>query len=211
LTASGGSRIIELVKTLTILLVVAATIPAQAGVGAVEGSAYTTGQLPRIVDPRPALSGWSFAEGKPYLFPVPRRAPAFTLDEFIGASPTSGDKAFAAELARAGFVVGRHRVWDALGSRRPAKVVVFAFLFRTAAGAADGVRVILAPIAGAPVAKLGNEAWKLGGRSGAVYLWRRGNLVVYAGVDCRSVCTSPPAGPARTYADELDARAKRAA
>jgi hypothetical protein len=88
---------------------------------------------------------------------------------------------------------------------------VFAFLFRTAAGAAAGVRVILAPTAGTPVEGLGDEAWRLGGQSGAVYLWRRGNLVVYAGVDCRSVCASPPAGPARAYADELDARAKRAA
>jgi hypothetical protein len=199
------------VKTLTIILALAVVMPAQAGAVAAESSAYTAGQLPGIVDPRPALSGWSFAEGKPYLFPVPRHTPAFTLSEFIGGSPTSGDKTFAARLAKAGFVVGRHRVWDGLGSRRPAKAVVFAFLFRTAAGAAAGVRVILAPTAGTPVEGLGDEAWRLGGQSGAVYLWRRGNLVVYAGVDCRSVCASPPAGPARAYADELDARAKRAA
>ena len=199
-------------KTLTIVLALAAMMPAQAGAVAAASSVYTAGQLPRIVDPRPALSGWSFAEGKPYLFPVPRHTPAFTLSEFIGASPTSGDKTFAARLARAGFVVGRHRVWNGLGPRRPAKMVAFAFLFRTAAGAAAGVRVILAPIAGvAPAERLGNEAWKFGDQSGAVYLWRRGNLVVYAGVDCRSICASAPAGPARTYADELDARAKRAA
>jgi hypothetical protein len=199
------------VKTLTIVLALVAVIPAQAGAVAAGSSAYTAGELPPIVDPRPALSGWSFATGKPYLFPVPRHAPAFTLSEFIGASPTSGDKTFAARLAKAGFVIGRHRVWDGLGSRRPAKVVVFAFLFRTTAGAAAGVRVILPPNAGAPVKRLGDEAWRLDSHSGAVYLWRRGNLVVYTGVDCRSVCASPPAVPARTYADELDARAKRAA
>jgi hypothetical protein len=211
LTGRGATRIIGLVKTLTIAVVLAALLPVGARAIPAAGSAYTAGQLPRIVDPRPALAGWSFAEGKPYLFPAPRHAPAFSLSEFIGGSPSSGDKAFAAKLAKAGFVVGRHRVWDGLGSHQPAKLVVFAFLFRTAPGAAEGVRVILAPIAGTSAQKLGNEAWRLGGRSGAVYLWRRGNLVVYAGVDCRSVCASPPDAPALTYADELDARAKRAA
>jgi hypothetical protein len=201
LTETAASRIIEVVKAVTIFLATAAAAAA---------STYSAGQLAVIADPKPALSGWSFAAGKPYLFPAPRHPPTFTLSEFIGASPNAGDKAFAAKLARAGFVVGRHRVWDALGSRQPAKLVVFAFLFHTAAGAAKGVRILPAN-AGTPVMKLGDEAWRLDSRSGAVYLWRRGNLVVYAGIDCRSVCASPPNGAARAYADELDARAKRAA
>ena len=200
MTGTAPARIIEVVKAVTIFLATAV---------AAAGSTYSARQLPVIVDSKPALSGWSFAAGKPYLYPAPRHAPAFTLNEFIGASPNSGDKTFAAKLARAGFVVGRHRVWDALGTRQPAKLVVFAFLFRTAAGAAKGVRVLPAN-AGTQVTGLGDEAWRLGGQSGTVYLWRRGNLVVYAGLDCRSVCAAPPAGPARNYADELDARAKRA-
>ena len=201
MTGTGSAGIIEVVKAVTIILATAV---------AAAGSTYSAPQLGGIVDPKPALPGWSFTKGKPYLFPAPRHSPSFTLSEFIGASPSSGDRAFAAKLAGAGFLVGRHEVWDALGRHQPAKLVVFALLFRTAAGAAKGVRVLPAN-AGTRVTGLGTEAWRLDSRSGVVYLWRRGNLVVYAGLDCRSVCASPPAGPARTYADELDARAKRAA
>ena len=201
----------SLVRGLTIVLAASSAALAFAGGTAAAGSSYVRGDLPGIVDPKPAVPNWSFTEGHTYLLPTPVHAPAFTLSEFIGQSPTSGDRVFADKLARAGFVIGRHRVWNGQGPRLPAKAVVFAFLFRTAPGAATGIRVIKPPGAGTRVEGLGDEAWKLDSHRGAVFLWRRGNLVVYAGADCGLDCGFSAAVPARAYAAELDARARRVA
>jgi hypothetical protein len=45
----------------------------------------------------------------------------------------------------------------------------------------------------------------------AGYAWRRANLVILAELACPGRCLFNVVPPARTYADEIDARAKRKA
>jgi len=58
---------------------------------------------------------------------------------------------------------------------------------------------------------LGEEAWAAhvtGGADGAVFLWRRGTLVVVADMSCDASCGFDVVAAVRTYADEIDQRAK---
>jgi hypothetical protein len=183
---------------------------------------YTARELSGIVDPKPTLPKWSFAKGDPYLYPTPAHAPAFTLREFFGESPTNAARAHANKLRKAGFQIGRHMVWNGRNTqaRRSADATVFAFLFRTASGA----RVAFSLLVGTGSreqgarklpARLGEESvgsYEPSGSNGneqARYFWRRGNLVISAAMTCSTECRFPVVPPARTYADQMDARAKR--
>jgi hypothetical protein len=162
----------------------------------------------------PKLPQWSFEEGDPYLFPIPKHAPAFTLREWLGESPPSAQKTVAGKLQRNGFIIDRHLVWN---GNRPflADAVVFAFLFRTATGARNALAALRFGPAKGPVKGLGEQSFgtHYPGDDGeaALYLWRRGNLVVLTEIVCDSRCGFPVVAPARAYAGHIDARAKRAA
>ena len=212
---------IEQVRMLTIIVIVAAAALALTPPGYprdTRGPAYTSHDLARIVDSPPVLPGWSpFEEADPYLFPIPAHAPAFTLREFLGESPSKTQRILADKLRKAGFLIGRHRVWDGEHTpapRQPAQGVVFAFLFRTVSGAGAGFRALRpgGRVKGSlPAAGLGSESWGLhrsGGGEAALYAWRRSNLVVFAEMVCDSECRFPVVSPARAYAGEIDARAK---
>jgi hypothetical protein len=203
------------------LLIVSGVLALAAGAAASNSSeaAYSTPDLAVIVDPRPTAAKWSsFKERGPYLFPVPAHAPAFTLEEYIGKSPSTADRALADKRRKAGFQIGRHRVWEGrnIQARRTADAFVFAFLFRTAAGANTGFRLFRPSrqAGGKTLASnsLGEESvgWysKAGGER-AGYFWRRQNLVIMSFMQCHGTCGFPVIPPARTYAYQLDGRAKR--
>jgi hypothetical protein len=207
-----------------LLAATACVLSAAASGAASTAHVYSARDLPRIVDPKPALPGWSFEEGDPYIYPVPAHAPAFTLREWLGASPSKAHKTLSDKLKRAGFLIGRHKTWSGehtAGRRQPADAVVFAFLFRRVSGARTGYSALRGvPGNQAPGAKvlgtkgLGEQARgeyepAAGGNEGAAYLWRRGNIVIVAEMVCDGECGFPVTGPARAYASALDARAKR--
>ncbi|PWU25026.1 MAG: hypothetical protein C5B48_03405 [Candidatus Rokuibacteriota bacterium] len=198
-------------KCLVLAAIAHATVALEAH--ASPGPVYSRGDLARIVDPKPRLAGWSFERSDPYIYPIPAHDPAFTLREWLLAnSPDKKQRALAAALAKAGFVVGRHLVWDGRHGRNSAKVVVFAHLFRTAAGAQRGAKLLR--IGGATrLGGLGSDAWAAtDGRTGAALTWRRGSVLFYLAIDCdNSDCGFPPMPPGRTYAAQIDGRAKRSA
>jgi hypothetical protein len=206
---------IALVRRLTILPVAVsfAIIAATSSGGTSSGRTYSPRDLPAIVDSKPTLPKWSFEQGDPYIFPIPAHAPAFTLAEFLGESPTKAQKALAVKLRKASFQIGRHNVW--IGSnekiRGHASAVVYAFLFRTTSGARAGFRA-LRLAGGAPAKGLGQESLALHAKDGdevVLYQWRRSNLVVDADFDCDGECGFPPVPLGRAYATQIDARAKR--
>jgi hypothetical protein len=152
----------------------------------------------------------------------------------LGDSPTKAQRTLGNGLKKAGFVIGRHRTWDGEGpaynthSKVGAVAVFFAFLFRDASGAARGAR-LLRPTLPANTETRSLQAKELGpdswgayasgttGNEQAAYLWRRTNLVILAFMDCHDgPCEEDPGKAfnliqpaARTYADQIDARAKR--
>jgi hypothetical protein len=203
------------------LLITGGVLALAAGAAASNSSrpVYSTRDVAAIVDPRPTVAKWSsFKESVPYLFPVPAHAPAFTLDEYIGESPSTADKALADKLRKAGFQIGRHRVWKGrtIRARRTADAFVFAFLFRTAAGA-NASFPLFRPSRKAggktlPSNGLGEESvgWysKAGGER-VGYFWRRRNLVIASFMQCHGECGFPVIPPSRTYAYQLDGRSKR--
>lgn len=210
---------IALVLRLAVLVTGFATLAlASASLGATEPT-YSTRDLQRIVDPKPVITGWSkFEEADSYIFPTPKQAPAFTLHEWLGESPSSGQKTLAAKLAKAGFVIGRHRVWGGRNMKpqhgAPADAVVFGFLFRDASGARAGFRAFPRPPSALQAKELGPDAWgyhsQIGrGGEGAVYFWRRGNLTVLAEIVCHTDCGFQPVPSVRAYADLLYGRAKK--
>ncbi len=95
-----------------------------------------------------------------------------------------------------------------------------AYLFGSAAGGTKafailentlqkpgGVSQRVTPI---PAKGLGEQSWAAhvtGGAEGAVFLWRRGSLVVVADMSCDATCGLDIVGAVRTYADEIDGRA----
>jgi hypothetical protein len=200
-------------RALTILLFIcgAWVLGAAANAGRTAEAPYSARDLPRIVDPKPIVQGWSFEKGDPYIFPIPAHDPAFTLSELLGESPTGGQIATANKLRKAGFLIGRHEVWNSKNRRprRPvsADAVVFAYLFRGASGARTGYRALRpdAPL----IRGLGEEAVGLSDPEGALYMWRRRNLVIVAEINCDGNCSFPTARPTHTYAAEIDARAKQ--
>jgi hypothetical protein len=145
----------------TVFVLVSAAVLALAG-AATGASTYASRDLPRIVDPKPVVRGWSFEKGDSYIFPIPAHDPAFTPREWLGEAPTAAQKALSTKLAKAGFVIGRHLKWDPRGG--PGSLyaaVVFAFLFRDAKGAGTGFRA-LQPAKGNLQAKgLGDQSWGL--------------------------------------------------
>jgi hypothetical protein len=175
-----------------------------------QGSPYSARDLPRIVDAKPVVPSWSFTTGDPYIYPIPKHAPAFTLEEWFGESPTPEQEALAAKLTKAGFLIGRHRRWAGENKQRRsgADAAVFALLFRDASGAHVGVRALHEGLK--RTKWLGDESWTRGSSGGAVLLWRRGNLVALAELVCDTKCGFPAVPPARAYAGQIDARAKRA-
>ena len=207
-------------RRVALIVLIAFVVAAPASAEHRTGVAYSARDLPRILDPAPAVPGWAFGEGDPYIFPIPRHAPAFTLREWNGESPTGEQKALATKLAKAGFVIGRHKVWEADSPQSSgsydAAAVVFAFLFRTVPGARVGFRSLSSPktqgLTRLSTRGLGEQALGFHGRSGdetAIYFWRRANLVTMAFIGCDSECDFPAVAPARKYAYQIDARAKR--
>lgn len=199
-----------------LVLFSALALAAGGSAGTPSGSPISARELPGIVDPMPKLPQWSFEEGDPYLCPIPSHAPAFTLPEWLGESPTSAKKVVAGKLRKAGFIIGRHLVWN---GNRPfsADAAVFAYLFRTAWGARNALTALRRGLGRGPVKGLGEQSFGLHHRGTgadgdfAVYLWRRGNLVVLTEIACDASCGFLIVAPARAYAGQIDARAKRAA
>ena len=178
---------------------------------------YSARDLPGIVDAKPRLPKWPFS-------PFPAHDPAVTLREVLGDSPTSALRAFAAKLKNDGFVIGRQLRWNGehnYGDGADSDVV--AYLFRTASGAGAFFRTFLPLLhrVGAKVISskgLGDESAGTHVPAGlhsvsesAGYAWRRANLVIFAELACPGRCLFNVVPPARTYADEIDARAKRKA
>jgi hypothetical protein len=191
------------------MLLVAASLIWTAPGGAAAGPVYSAGQLARIVDPKPPLP-WGLERGQPYLFPVPAHDPAFTLKEWLGEKPPADKRAIAVKLQKAGFTDGRHLVWNGKNGAHPAGAIVFAYRFRTVAGAEAGLRA-LRPSVARPSTGLGVPSWTLTDDQGTAIFWRRGNLAIYAGVGCDSKCGFPPLPAARAYVGQIDGRAKRLA
>lgn len=180
---------------------------------------YSARDLPGIVDAKPRLPKWPFS-------PFPAHDPAVTLREVLGDSPTSALRAFAAKLKKDGFVIGRELRWNGeqhqpAGGGADSDVV--AYLFRTASGAGAFFRAVLPSLhrEGEKVISskgLGDESAAERVPDGvysvsesAGYAWRRANLVILAELACPGRCLFNVVPPARTYADEIDARAKRKA
>jgi hypothetical protein len=208
------------VRRVVLIVLIAFVVAAPASAERRSGAVYSARDLPRILDPAPTIPGWAFEEGDPYIYPIPRHAPAFTLREWNGESPTGAQKALAAKLTKAGFVIGRHKVWEADSPQSrgsyDAAAVVFAFLFRTVPGARVGFRTLLPPntqgVTRLSTRGLGEQALGSHSRSGdegAYYFWRRANLVTFAFIQCDGDCDFPAVSPARAYAYEIDARAKQ--
>jgi hypothetical protein len=93
--------------------------------------------------------------------------------------------------------------------------VFFAFLFRDAAGAHAGFQSLRPTVTAPkelPVTGLGEEAVEGSDKAenqGGLHLWRQANLVVVAEWVCDSDCCFRAGSPARAYALEIDARAKK--
>jgi hypothetical protein len=176
------------------------------GTAAASAPRYSTQDLAGIVDPRPQL-GWKVAPAQPYLYPRPAHPPAFTLKEWLGESPPASRREVARNFKAFGFIVGRHHVWKTRPGGHPANVVVFAYLFHTAAGASAGVDSFVNGRLD-PSAHLGEESTYEDYGRGAVVVWRRDNLMLYAAVDCPAACGFDALTAARTYARQIDARAR---
>jgi hypothetical protein len=203
------------------LLVVAAglVLAATGGAGNSSRPTYSARDLPGIVDVKPRVPKWSFDAGDSYISGL-AHAPAFTLREWLGDSPSQ--RALAAKLKKAGFVIGGHRAWSGetkQGNGAAAGDAVFALLFRDAPGASAAFQALrlVWPGKGAkivPAKGLGQESQGVHEPDveRAFYLWRRANLVIVAEMTCDGLCDEfRVVPPARTYADEIDARAKRKA
>ena len=208
--------------TILALFIVAAAVSAGATAAHRTARTIKPADLPAILDPKPKVPKWTFELGDSYIFPIPAHDPAFTLHEWLGEKPRSDRRALAAKLQRDGFVIGRHRRWGgetkvqqpSFVQRLGADAVFFAFLFRDAAGAHAGFQALL-PTVAAPkklsVTGLGDDAVAGSDEAenhGALYLWRRANLVVAVEWLCDAECGFRVGPPARTYALEIVARAK---
>src|SRR5262245_2020514 len=208
------------------LLLVAAglALAATAGAEHFRGGSYRPSDLPRIVDPKPVLPPRTFDRVDPWLWPVPKHDPAFTLLEWLGEDPTPQFKAVAAQLRRDGFQIGRHKVWHGYVPYHGAtqvEDVVFAFLFRDTAGAHAALgplaalsrRFTVAQRRTLPASGLGEESineWTKDPDENVTHLWRRRNLVLLNIAHCESWCDFPGVIPlALKFATAFDARAKR--
>ena len=209
------------------------------------GPTLAARDLPRVLDSQPRLPkakcvaepqkacSWSVEQRDPYLYPIPAHAPAFTLAELFGGSPTRDDLVLVGKLKRAGFQIGRHLAWrfdsdDPRLRGAHGEAVVFAFLFRAVSGARAGFRALVpgyAPrgVKRLPSQGLGEESrgsYDAGSVEAAGYLWRRRNLVVFVSAACEPACRAydnfhraryhfSPVPLARAWADQIDVRAKR--
>jgi hypothetical protein len=198
------------------LAVVAVALTASSLATAVPpGPVYSPAQLARIVDPKPTVAGWTFSRVDSYIYPIPAHDPAFTLQEWLLANkPTARQRAFATKFSKAGFVIGRQLAWKGdlgPGHKHP-NFVVFAWLFRTVAGAQAASTSLRSPGL-TRTSGLGSDAWAASGNKGAALLWRRGNLVAYMSIDCDdSDCGFRPVAPAlHAYATQLYGRATQVA
>lgn len=203
-------RSLILVFSLTCL-----TVGSTGHAGTSGGSSFSASQLPGIVDPKPVLPPWSFKVGASESSPAPAHPPALTLADLTGKSAI--ERAVAKRLGRAGFQVGRTRRWLTVGGGPDHlySAGVIALLFRNASGATTAFRVFSggAPSNVGPLAKgLGEQSSGVYTRNGIAYIWRRDNLLVETRMFCRPPrCAHHLVNPARKYAGEIDARAKRQA
>src|SRR5262249_1806694 len=114
--------------------------------GSSNGSKYAVGDLPAIFDAAPTMTNWRFEKGDPYINPL-KHAPAFTLSEWLRDLPTNSQRASAHDFKKAGFQIGRPRVWNGEVTppgryTLPADAVAYAFLFRHPSGAEEGLRAL---------------------------------------------------------------------
>jgi hypothetical protein len=189
-----------------------------------ETRAYLPRDLPRIVDPKPVFPPRSFTQVDPWLYPVPKHDPAFTLSEWLGEDPLPAQKALAAELRKDGFQIGRHKVWDGLWYAHPSAVndVIFAFLFRNADGAHAALLTLeavektrlnfYAQRRNLPASGLGEESfngWHKRPDEDVFHLWRRKNLVILNLAHCEHYCDFPGITTlGLKFAKAIDARAR---
>ena len=112
-----------------------------------------------------------------------------------------------AQLAQAGFERRFHQAWASSGN----SAVGAAVLFRDEAGADTGFEALqyLTPgwFFAQPVSDLGDEAVSSHAEPGAVYMWRRGDVVLYAWMFRDRGSSFDYDAAARAYADQLDQRA----
>lgn len=143
------------------------------------------------------------------------RSTSLTLADLPTGTP--GERATVRAFRRAGFRSIYQRTFN--GALNIADGT--AYLFAGAAGSMKAFAVLkhtlekpggvsqrVTPV---PANGLGEEAWAAhvtGASDAAVFLWRRGTLVVVADMSCDASCTFDIVAAVRTYADEIDQRAK---
>jgi hypothetical protein len=121
------------------------------------------------------------------------------------ARPDSKDT--LAQLAQAGAERTFHQAWASSGN----SAVASAVLFRDGAGAGKGLDALQHLTPGwffpQPVSDLGDEAVSSHAEPGAVYIWRRGDVVFFAYMFRDRGSSFDYDAAARAYADALDQRA----
>jgi hypothetical protein len=176
---------------------------AAAACGGSSGSENFTGEdVVRILAAAPPLpegSSWT-ANGtlEQGSFDEYRRAVA-------AARPGSEDT--LAQLAQAGVERWFHRAWVSSGN----SAIASATLFRDEAGADTGFDALQHLTPGwffpQPVSDLGDEAVSSKAEPGAIYIWRRGNVVLFADMFRDRGSSFDYDAAARAFAGALDQRA----
>jgi hypothetical protein len=155
----------------------------------------TAEDVVRVLDAAPPLpEGWSWtADG------------ALEQGSFEADRPDTEDE--AAQLAQAGLERKFQQAWVSSGNSAYGEAV----LFRDEAGADTGFDILQHLTPGwffpQPVSDLGDEAVSSKAEPGAAYIWRRGDVVLFAWMFRDRGSPFDYDAAARAYADELDQRA----
>ena len=144
------------------------------------------------------------------------QATSLTLADLEQRAQTAADRKTARTLRQAGLRRIYQRNFN--GAINVADATVY--ILRDTAGATQAFAVLQKSLARPgtgeqltelSVGGLGDDAWAVhltGETEGALYLWRRSNVVVATDMSCDLSCGLDIVGAVRAYAEDIDARAK---
>jgi hypothetical protein len=193
---------LDFVRIRTFCAIGIVLMSAVAACGGSGSESFTQDDLVALLDVAPPLpegSSWMKDDGIEQLSLAKLR-------QVVGSSPEGTNKVDA--LAEAGFQRQFFQEWAASGRSAEVRAAVF----RDEAGADEGLDAVQDLVAAGwffpqPVDDLGDEAVSSAAEPGAVYMWRRGNVVFSAWMFQDVGTAFDFDAAARAYADELDQQA----